>query len=423
MATDRRALLVLGMHRSGTSALARILNIYGAALPSDLLPANSGNTTGYWESAAIVGFHDQLLEAAGSPWDAPVWFSLEPLSAERRHTYARQLADLVTSEYGDAPLIVVKDPRLCRLVEVWTAALALLQIQPLAIQLVRHPAEVAASLFRRDGMPEGSGRLLWLQYVLAAEQGSRGLKRATVFYDELLADCPGALDYLQARFDLTFPGRVPSADAEAAAFLRPSLRHERLPDVATESRGDLSRWLRTVHAWFECSRGGRTPADSADLDRVRTELSDAEALFGPSALWQRRREEHRAMLAEADARRWHEHSGGMEARAYQAEAREADASVREAALGVQVRELESHLADTRSELADTRTELADTRSELADTRAREATLVARVQEVASLLTEAREARVALIKQPEATLWWRVARRARLVQNRLTGGQR
>ncbi len=114
------------------------------------------------------------------------------------------------------------------------------------------------------------------------------------------------------------------------------------------------------------------------------------------------------MLAEADARRWHEHSGAVEARARQAEALAAEASAREAVLGAQVRGLEAHLADAESRLA--------------DARLREATLVERGEELASLLTEAHEARVAVIAQLEATFWWRAARQARLVKSRLTGGQ-
>ena len=199
MATERRALLVLGMHRSGTSALTRVLNFHGAALPATLLPANSGNETGYWESPAVNHFHDEILGAWGSPWDDPLWFSRGALPAETMRGHAARLAALIATEFGDASLIVVKDPRLCRLLSLWQQALALLEIQPYAVIMVRHPMESAASMRRRDAMPEGVGLLLWLQYVLAAEEGSRRLPRATLFFDQLLADPAGEIGRASCR--------------------------------------------------------------------------------------------------------------------------------------------------------------------------------------------------------------------------------
>ena len=58
--TDKTAtaIMVLGMHRSGTSALTRILNLLGADLPEDLIKANAYNKSGYWEPSAVVALND-----------------------------------------------------------------------------------------------------------------------------------------------------------------------------------------------------------------------------------------------------------------------------------------------------------------------------------------------------------------------------
>ena len=61
----RKALLVLGMHRSGTSAITRVLSLLGADLPQSLMPPAAGdNVRGYWESVEIAALHDELLAAA-----------------------------------------------------------------------------------------------------------------------------------------------------------------------------------------------------------------------------------------------------------------------------------------------------------------------------------------------------------------------
>ena len=61
----RNALLVLGMHRSGTSSLARVFSLLGASLPTNVMPANYGNEAGYWEPERVVALNDQILEFFG----------------------------------------------------------------------------------------------------------------------------------------------------------------------------------------------------------------------------------------------------------------------------------------------------------------------------------------------------------------------
>src|SRR5436190_23899119 len=75
----RAALFVLGMHRSGTSAIAGTLAIVGATPPRTLMAANSGNARGYWESVRLVELNDESLASAGSHWSdwrpiSPQWF-------------------------------------------------------------------------------------------------------------------------------------------------------------------------------------------------------------------------------------------------------------------------------------------------------------------------------------------------------------
>ena len=69
-ASGRIGLLVVGMHRSGTSAVAKTINLLGAELPSHLMPAHAEfNAAGYWESQEVADLNDQILMAAGSCWD------------------------------------------------------------------------------------------------------------------------------------------------------------------------------------------------------------------------------------------------------------------------------------------------------------------------------------------------------------------
>jgi hypothetical protein len=119
----RQAILVLGMHRSGTSALAGALGLLGARLPARQMPPHVDNPKGYFESAHIVAIHERLLAAAGTSW-----FGLDRISDEWFHSaqatsFVDELVAAVREEFDDAALFVVKDPRMCRLMPIWREVL------------------------------------------------------------------------------------------------------------------------------------------------------------------------------------------------------------------------------------------------------------------------------------------------------------
>jgi len=232
----RRAILVLGMHRSGTSALTRIIGHLGATLPLNPMPETADNPGGYWESRSIARFNNRLLESAGTRWndDAPLpaaWFADPARAADREEGGA-----LVDAAFGAAQLLAFKDPRLCRLLPFWKEVLADRGIEPCAVIALRDPAEVARSLQARLDDPAfrpaavaapERGLLLWLRYVLDAEARSRDMPRAVIDYPSLIADWREAVRGLVELVPL------PTITFEAATaidgFLSPGLRRQRGP--------------------------------------------------------------------------------------------------------------------------------------------------------------------------------------------------
>jgi hypothetical protein len=113
------AIVVLGMHRSGTSSVAGALVRLGGGAPAHLMDPAPCNERGFWESPLIMALNDEILEAAGSHWGDCHRFDhqriAEPAASELR---ARAAATLI-SEFGEAAHPVVKDPRMCRLLDFW----------------------------------------------------------------------------------------------------------------------------------------------------------------------------------------------------------------------------------------------------------------------------------------------------------------
>ena len=115
----RNVILVLGMHRSGTSAAAGSLVKLGGAQPKTLMPAEDGNERGYFESQALRTFHDELLASAGSDWTDwrqfnPAWYQSPTATA-----FQKRAKQLFKEEFDGEPLVVLKDPRVCRFAPFW----------------------------------------------------------------------------------------------------------------------------------------------------------------------------------------------------------------------------------------------------------------------------------------------------------------
>ncbi len=279
MATPRLALLVLGMHRSGTSALTRVLSLAGIALPRHQIPASDRNERGYFESQTIWRYHEQLLEEAGTSWHDPSPFPRDWFTTPAADDWVQRMAEAVRHEYGDAPAFVIKDPRLCRLLPFWLRVLEAVGAEPRCVLPLRHPREVAASLARSEGVSERHALLLWLDYLLSAERDSRGLPRSFVLFASLLEDWRAIVARVGAELGHPFPRLSRQAEAEVEAFLAPELRHQR------EGRGPegaaLHPWLDDAWHWCEDAGAGRgAPAES--LDRLAAAWRDAEAAFGPA---------------------------------------------------------------------------------------------------------------------------------------------
>ena len=278
----RQAILVLGMHRSGTSAVTRVLNLLGAAVPKTLLPTDENNPRGYWESERFYSLHDQMLQAAGSCWYDwrvlnPDWFSTRAANGFRKRIRAT-----VISEYDSEPLIVLKDPRICRFLPYLLEILAELEIKPLALHAFRNPLGVVQSLERRDGLPIQTSLLLWLRYVLDAEFQSRHIPRCFISYENLLADWRTTATRVASVMGLTWPHRAADVAMEIDEFLSTDLRHE--ASTIQDLRADASvvSWVkRAFNVFVELENGNQDQHLLNTLDTIRAEFDEGCHTFGP----------------------------------------------------------------------------------------------------------------------------------------------
>lgn len=185
--------VVLGMHRSGTSAVAGALVRRGADAGRALLPSTSDNANGYFEDTRLVAASDLLLAAGGLRWDEPGPIP-RPLDASAVQTAVAQMLGVFASLRESPAPGVVKDPRACRLVAEWSLAMDAAKLRPLYLIVLRDPREVAASLAARDGITAFRAEQLWIEHLLEAEHATRGAPRVFVEFGELLQQPEAVLD-------------------------------------------------------------------------------------------------------------------------------------------------------------------------------------------------------------------------------------
>jgi len=242
---NARCILVLGMHRSGTSALTGVLTNLGVNTGSRLLqPHEVDNPKGFWEHADIVSIHDELLKSLEYSWD-----DVRPLPNEWwKHAniseFRRAIVHIIQRDFSTSALWAVKDPRMCRLLPLWLEILAEVEVKPLIILNLREPCSVARSLQKRDGFSNLKAQLLWIQHFLDAEFWSRGYPREILTYQQLMSDWKTAVESL-TKF-LT-PMEINSSALSAIEhFLEPSLQHHNArEEVIPED--ELSRMAHQVY--------------------------------------------------------------------------------------------------------------------------------------------------------------------------------
>lgn len=259
--SERHAILVLGMHRSGTSALARTLAFAGAGLPATLVPPTPGdNDLGYWESMPIVQFHERLFRTLGTAMLEPVPTEASWFASPEARIEVERLARLLEAEWGDHPCWVVKEPRACRFIPIWREAIEAVGRRAIAVVPLREPAEVASSLARRDGFPRPVAERLWALHAGAAERETRGIPRVFSTYDELLEDWRATVGRVAGLLPAGTldPGR-PATSIDA--FLSRSLRHHEIDGEGDPPADPAIRELRD--RLLGAARERREPAPAA----------------------------------------------------------------------------------------------------------------------------------------------------------------
>ena len=226
----KKCLIVLGMHRSGTSALSGALTIAGFNPGSKLFAPEEDNPKGNYENALITKLNEDILAELFAKWNDTLLIPDDWWTYELFTSYAGQISLILKEEInaGDAP-VLIKDPRLSVLLPLYLSVLKNLEVDPSFIICIRNPYEVAASLKKRNNLSLEKSLLLWMDYQLKAEFFSRNYPRIFLSYYEFLKDPKKIFHSLKENI---FPDILltPKIEKEVFSFLDNGLKHHNLED-------------------------------------------------------------------------------------------------------------------------------------------------------------------------------------------------
>jgi len=175
--------VVLGMHRSGTSMMTRLLNLSGAYFGKDKesTGANLENPKGFWERRDVRNLNDYILHSLGCDWDRVSKFDINAVPKELKERFNDEGRSIL-ARLDVSPSFVLKEPRFCLLYPLWRELLD----DPICVFVSRNPIECAISLRQRNDFQLSFGLSLWEYYSIQAFKNLVGEHLIVVDHSQLL---------------------------------------------------------------------------------------------------------------------------------------------------------------------------------------------------------------------------------------------
>ena len=277
----KRLIVVLGMHRCGTSLLANLLNVLGVDLGKNLVEPDAWNQAGYWELKEIYRTQDEVLARLGRPWtqvEGTLPFPSEWWRNPELYSLKQRLLSIVRAEMDPARSVWgFKDPRTASLLPLWQEIFAELKVEPTYLLAVRHPLAVVASLMKRNHFTSHHAQLLWLLTNLDTLRYTRGQLRLVVDYDRWFTHPLEQARAVLKALELPEPVGEERLAAAVQVVVKPDLRHS----LAEQNDEPLPYTLETYALLQQAAAESRIPDE---LWQIEGAVRQAQKLLLPPTL-------------------------------------------------------------------------------------------------------------------------------------------
>lgn len=226
---QKTIIIVLGMHRCGTSSITRALKVLGVSLGSRLMPpAGDNNSKGFFEDIDFNEINIEILRILGHEWHSLTPVNRSEFSNSQLAPLKLRAVEMVREKMEALDLFAVKDPRMARTMPFWEDVFHHLSYEYKFVVATRNPANAARSLARRDNFDLVKGYLLWQEHMTLSLMYSSHKPRVIVDYDNLMQNAPKEIARIAKALDLVFDAESPALKLFYDEFLASSLTHHAL---------------------------------------------------------------------------------------------------------------------------------------------------------------------------------------------------
>lgn len=228
----KHVFVILGVARSGTSAIARGLKALGVDFGSQLTTSNKWNPTGFWEDHGVLNeVNGKVLAAMGSKIHDFKLIDQHVLASDVLQDIRGSAVTLLQERFAATQYWAFKDPSTSRILSFWQTIFAAQQIQEHYVVTLRNPLSSAQSYKDLTGAALEAGLLLWLVHVLPAIEGTRGKNRVVVSFDLLMQDPMLQLERMKNQLSIPLIANAAELENYVQDFLDKKLRHYEFNDA------------------------------------------------------------------------------------------------------------------------------------------------------------------------------------------------
>jgi len=203
---NKKAIVVVGMHRSGTSAVSGLLDELGVFMGKNLFaPQENVNEKGFFENAKVVDINDLLFDALLGSWDDPFSYDFELKYSDAYREFELTTKKFLSNEYASYELWGMKDPRTSLHLPFWDKMITNGNTLPCYLMMLRNPLEVVASIVKRDGFSKKKALILWINYTLSTYLFCASKSLYILNFDSLLASPEKVMTGICEKFNIDMP--------------------------------------------------------------------------------------------------------------------------------------------------------------------------------------------------------------------------
>ena len=277
---DKVIYIVLGMHRSGTSLVANMIQSIGIPFGDTLIGPADDNEKGFWEDRDIVDLNERIFTQLGISWDClgGFFYSEKDFSSKEFRDLKKEAKTLLERKFSCGNTWGFKDPRVSRLLPFWHSVIQDLNLEARYVLPFRTPSEVQASLGKRDGIADIKSGWLWLLYNLDALRFLQNKCWVLVDYESVLSNPKLVVKRVCEAFDIDLETLDPLVlDKFFNEFIEQKLQHHHNPDGPLSSHNQFADRTHKALTQFESSQISEDEFKSS-VQSIHKELQEKSEL-------------------------------------------------------------------------------------------------------------------------------------------------